>query len=57
LVIDWLNAVTGFDMSMHGWIALAIGAVGVALLNVGLMWLATRRWDPDADDPRAPPEE
>ena len=33
------------DIGLHGWIALTLTVVGVAVLNVGLMRLARRRWD------------
>lgn len=35
------------DMSLHGWIALGLTAVGVAGLHLGLMHLTRRRHDPD----------
>lgn len=37
-------------MGIHGWIALALTAVGVTALNVGLMHLARRRWRQFGDD-------
>jgi len=37
-------------MSIHGWIALALTAVGVTALNVGLMHLARKRWLQHGDD-------
>lgn len=39
-MVDWLNALIGFELSIHGWIALALGSIAVAAFNGGLMWLA-----------------
>jgi len=38
-MIEWLNATSGFELSLHGWIALALGSLAVAAFNGGLMWL------------------
>ena len=38
------------DISLHGWIALVLTAVGVAGLHLGLMYLVRKPHDPD-DDP------
>ena len=35
----------GVEIGLHGWIALTLTVVGVAVLNIGLMNLARRRWD------------
>ncbi len=35
------------DISLHGWIALGLTAVGVAGLHLGLMYLVRKRHDPD----------
>ena len=40
--VAWLNAATGVGFSVHGWIAFVLGAIGVLILNVGLMWLVVR---------------
>ncbi len=40
--VDWLNGVSGFEFSGHGWIAFIAGIVGVTALNIGLMWLTVR---------------
>lgn len=40
--VSWLNAATGVEFSFHGWLAFVLGAIGVLLLNVGLMWLVVR---------------
>ena len=37
------------DISLHGWIALGLTAVGVTGLHLGLMHLVRRRHDPDPD--------
>lgn len=41
-ITNWMNDATGVDFSIHGWIAFVLGAVGVLILNVGLMWLVIR---------------
>lgn len=41
-IVSWLNGATGVDFSIHGWIAFILGAIGVLVLNVGLMWLVIR---------------
>lgn len=56
-MVDWLNTLSGFDMSIHGWIALALGSVAVAAFNGGLMWLVIisnrRGHDSAVDDQHA----
>jgi len=45
-----MDALRGFfdlDLSLHGWLALGLTAVGVTALNLGLMALARKRWNPD----------
>lgn len=48
-----LNGATGFEFSIHGWIALTVGSLATIGLNGGLMWLviASHRkgFDADAD--------
>lgn len=41
-ITAWLNDATGVEFSIHGWLAFLFGAIGVLLLNVGLMWLVVR---------------
>lgn len=41
-IVSWLNQATGVEFSIHGWIAFILGAVGVLVLNVGLMMLVVR---------------
>ena len=40
--VSWLNGATGVEFSLHGWLAFVLGAIGVLILNVGLMWLVVR---------------
>jgi len=50
-----MDALRGFfdlEMSLHGWLALGITAVGVTALNVGLMALARKPWRGDYDPTR-----
>lgn len=68
-IITWLlgatwTAIGGGPMSIHGWIAMALGIIGTLGLGWGLMALAFRshrdgwddqvdnRWDPGRDDKR-----
>ncbi len=41
-LVTWMNDATGVDFSVHGWMAFLFGAIGVSVLNVGLMWLVVR---------------
>ena len=45
----WLSYFA-LDMGFHGWLALILGVVGVAALNIGLMNLARRPWRPWSND-------
>ncbi|WP_425406688.1 hypothetical protein [Hwanghaeella sp.] len=40
--VAWVNAATGVEFSLHGWLAFILGAIGVLVLNVGLMLLVIR---------------
>lgn len=41
-IVETLGRWTGLEMSIHGWIALALGAIFVTAFQVGYMWLAVR---------------
>lgn len=38
-VTHWLNDVTGFSFSIHGYISLTLAMFGVGILYVGLLYL------------------
>ncbi|MGP1394428.1 MAG: hypothetical protein ACTS3R_02835 [Inquilinaceae bacterium] len=50
--MDALRNLTDMNLSMHGWIALAVGIVGVAVVNGGLMYLVLKSRDRDPSDRR-----
>lgn len=56
--MDALRGFLDLEMSVHGWLALGLTAVGVVALNLGLMALARKPWngeyhpDRDGDDSR-----
>ncbi|MFN3536561.1 MAG: hypothetical protein ACK4Y4_03860 [Brevundimonas sp.] len=50
------DAIGASPMTLHGWIALSIGAVGTALLTAGLMTLAFHSHSSGHDDRVEPTE-
>ncbi|MEQ8602482.1 MAG: hypothetical protein RIB45_04120 [Marivibrio sp.] len=55
---DWLNALTGFNFSIHGWISVLLILLGVFGLYLGLLALIRRSHrsghDQAVDDYRDP---
>lgn len=47
---DWLNGLTGFSFSIHGWASVALALVGVFGLYIGLLALMRRSHRSGADD-------
>lgn len=41
-IVETLTRWTGLEMSIHGWIALSLGALFVTAFQLGYMWLAVR---------------
>lgn len=61
---DWLNGITGLDISIHGYIAIVLTLIGVLAMYVGLLYLlrlSHRNGHDDAAhdirDPRHTPKE
>ncbi len=64
-VTDWLNALFGYQLSIHGYISILLAMIGVFGLYAGLLYLVrlSHRSGHDAsvqdyrDPRRAPPDE
>lgn len=58
---DWLNGLTGFNFSIHGWISVLLILLGVFGLYIGLLMLVRRSHrsghDQAVDDYRDPRRE
>ena len=49
-VSDWLNGITGLGFTMHGYIALVLGVIGVTALYAVLLYLMRLSHQSGVDD-------
>ena len=49
-IADWLNGLTGVEMSIHGWISILLTLIGVFGIWLGLFWLLQKSHKSGHDD-------